>query len=144
MQYITRPMRMFSERKLRDDFSKLTVNSTTSLMKHRIHVAIRCKTTSRAHTDVCIVAKNKFGKYIGWACLWFYKRKPRIMVFVSSPYRKKGIGSKLLSRAVNYFHRRGYRNIYAEPWSDQAEKFFCSRGFIEDPKSDFFNIKLKL
>ena len=163
MNYITRPMRRISTGKLQGQLWKLTASGLSSLMKQRLHaisskkniITINTYSTKPASArelacmydrmdDICVVAKNKDGNYTGWACLWGFNSNPgpRIMIYVAAQYRKKGIGSTLLSRSVSYFKRKGYRSVYAEPWSVQSVHFFKKHGFKDVAGLDFFSAKL--
>lgn len=137
--YITRPLRLFSSTKLQSDLWNLTVNGCGSLMKQRLFTVVHQR--GETHADIAVVAKND-NVYVGWACLNFDKEPvPKIMLYVQPLYRKKGIGSTLLSRSYKYLQKRGYKTAYAEPWDPHSLQFFSKQGFAQDPSIEFFSAK---
>ena len=59
-------------------------------------------------------------------------------LFIKPSLKRKGLGSALLSLAENYAQSKGITTIHTRFYDDftEAARFYPSKGFIEDGKSD--------
>ncbi len=59
-------------------------------------------------------------------------------LWVAEPYRKRGTGSALLSKAEMAARERGCRGVYLDTFTFQAPDFYARNGYSEFGRLDDF------
>lgn len=98
------------------------------------HVAKLLNFPIRKHgraVAVPVAVDNKTNRYVGAAVIWQLRRKTLFWVRVVEGYRRKGIGSALLSKVESLAKDLRSQIIApAEPFGDANEPFLLNKGFV--------------
>lgn len=97
--------------------------------------------------NIAITAKID-NELIAWCLIQKRYSRPNrahaiVQVFVKHNYRRNGIGSKLITRAINYIKRYKFYEITCSPWNFESKKFFQATGFISENKSRIWSKHVK-
>lgn len=129
------------------DFNKSEINAD-DLQESKFYSYI--KDFSAKENDVCFVAKEN-GNIIGMALArtgnsyaHVDNRTPEVVISIASQYRRKGIGTTLLSILFESLGQKGYEQIsLAIPKSSSAASFFATLEFkvIKETDHDYLMVK---
>ena len=100
-----------------------------SQMRHAIY-------TKSPH-NTAIILKDSDKQIIGWCLIQkrYHNKLNKyaiIQLFIKSEFRRHGLGSELVTRAIRYIKRDGCKEATAAPWNTESRKFFKSLGFKKE------------
>ncbi len=112
---------VYKDQKLRSALKRLTLVGS-SWMRGALNQKLK---------GTIIIARNDDDKVIGWAMLSIRDGHLQVTIYVKGKFRRRGIGTALLTRAKLIAKRRG-KTLVCCPWDSVSTTFFGVHGLIEE------------
>lgn len=83
--------------------------------------------------SLCIVADAGESGVLGYLVAWHWDEVHVANVAVDSPWRRRGIGKRLMSTVIRWAAERGASSIYLEvrASNEAAQRFYAGLGFVQ-------------
>ncbi len=92
---------------------------------------------ARNWAPLWIVGRDANGEpQAGLRAVTFFDWMSVSLLFVAEPYRRQGIGSRLVAKAEEVARRRGAANAYLDTFTFQAPGFYEKQGYREFARLD--------
>lgn len=102
------------------------------------------------------VARDASGKVSGYVCFWLIQDEAHLLdLAVDPPYRRRGIGSRLIAATLDYWKRAGVKSAYLEvrESNEGARRLYERFGFkvlarrvlyYKNPKEDAYVMSIDI
>lgn len=111
----------------------LTLMTKTSFLKKRLEKHI--KKTNKNDIVILLYKKNKI---LGWGLIFDFEfREPKVVLFVDFNYRQKGLGKKIIEKAIKILKRKKCCEVYFAPWNNISFNFFTNFEKVKKKRANF-------